>query len=388
VIGGRTLLERPSPWQRVRPLLSGFDGWLLLAVALLATIGLVAMYSAGHDHGTRFAGHARNLLIGLGLLLLVSQVPPQRLMSAAVPLYVLGLLLLVATDLFGVTRKGAQRWLDLGPIVIQPSEIMKLALPLMLAWWYARGDAHPRWRDHAGAAALLLLPFLLIASQPDLGTGLLVLSVGVFVVFFAGLPWRLVVPLLALGAAALLALLALGDTLCRPGVDWVVLKEYQKTRVCTLLEPGADPLGEGFHVLQSTIAIGSGGLWGQGFMAGTQTHLEFIPERTSDFIFATYAEEFGLAGVFVLLAAYLLLILRGLTIALEAPTAFSRLLAGALTLGVFIHVFVNIGMVSGILPVVGMTLPFVSYGGTALLTLGLSLGILMGIARSRRLMPS
>jgi len=388
MIRSRHLLDRPSAWQRLRPLLGGFDGWLLLAIALLAAIGLVAMYSAGHDHGTRFAGHARNLAIALGVLLLVSQVPPQRLMSAAVPLYVLGLALLVATDLFGITRNGAQRWLDLGPLVIQPSEIMKLALPLMLAWWYARRDAQPRWRDHAGAAALLLPPFLLIASQPDLGTGLLVLSAGVFVIFCAGLPWRLVLPALALGAAALVALLGLGDTLCRPGLDWIVLAEYQKTRVCTLLEPGADPLGAGFHVLQSTIAIGSGGLWGQGFMAGTQTHLEFIPERTSDFIFATYAEEFGLAGVFVLLAAYLLLILRGLTIALEAPTAFSRLLAAALTLGVFVHVFVNIGMVSGILPVVGMTLPFLSYGGTALLTLGLSLGILLAIARSRRLMPS
>jgi len=382
------VLDRPSAWQRLRPLLSGFDGWLLLAIALLVTIGLVAMYSAGHDHGTRFAGHARNLAIGLGVLLLVSQVPPQRLMSLAVPLYLLGLALLVATDLWGITRKGAQRWLAVGPIVIQPSEIMKLALPLMLAWWYARRDTYPRWREHAGAALLLGLPFLLIAGQPDLGTGLLVLATGAFVVFFAGLPWRLVLPALALGAAALVALLAFGDTLCRPGVDWVVLEEYQKTRVCTLLDPGADPLGSGFHVLQSTIAIGSGGLWGQGFMDGTQTHLEFIPERTSDFIFATYAEEFGLAGVFVLLAAYLLLILRGLTIALEAPTVFSRLLAGALTLGVFVHVFVNIGMVSGILPVVGMTLPFVSYGGTALLTLGLSLGILLAIARSRRLMPS
>lgn len=382
------VLDRPSAWQRLRPLFSGFDGWLLLAIALLATIGLVAMYSAGHDHGARFAGHARNLVIALGVLLLVSQVPPQRLMSAAVPLYLLGLALLVATDLFGITRKGAQRWLAIGPLVVQPSEIMKLALPLMLAWWYARHDALPRWREHAGAALLLGLPFLLIAGQPDLGTGLLVLSTGVFVIFLAGLPWRLVLPVLVLGAAALGVLLAFGDSLCRPGVDWVVLEAYQKTRVCTLLDPGADPRGAGFHVLQSTIAIGSGGLWGQGFMAGTQTHLEFIPERTSDFIFATYAEEFGLAGVFVLFAAYLLLILRGLTIALEAPTPFSRLLAGALTLGVFVHVFVNVGMVSGILPVVGMTLPFVSYGGTALLTLGLSLGILLAIARSRRLMPS
>jgi len=388
VIRARPTFDAPSPWQRLRPMLSGFDGWLALAIALLAAIGLVAMYSAGHEHGARFAGHARNLAIGLAVLLVASQVPPQRLMTAAVPLYVLGLVLLIATDLYGITRKGAQRWLDIGPTVIQPSEVMKLALPLMLAWWYARCAAPPRWRDHAVAATLLLLPFLLIASQPDLGTALLVLGAGVFVIFLAGLSWWLVLPVLALGATGLVGLLAVGGALCQPGVDWVVLETYQKTRVCTLLDPSADPRGAGFHIMQSKIAIGAGGLWGQGFMSGTQTHLAFIPERTSDFIFATLAEELGLVGVFALLSGYLLLILRGLTIALEAPTVFSRLLAGALTLSVFIHVFVNIGMVSGILPVVGMTLPFVSYGGTALLTLGLSLGILMAIARSRRLKPS
>ncbi len=381
------VIERPSPWQRLQPVLLAFDPWLLLAVALLAAAGLVAMYSAGFDHGARFSGHLRNMGVGLAVLLVVSQVPPQRLMALAVPLYVLGVALLVATLLFGVTKKGATRWLDVG-IVIQPSELMKLAVPLVLAWWFDRREGQMRAADFVVAAGLLLLPFALIVRQPDLGTSLLVLSAGLFVIFFAGLPWRLIVPVLALGAAGIVALVAFGDAMCQPEVDWKVLREYQKHRVCTLLDPASDPLGKGFHVIQGMIAIGSGGLWGKGFMNGTQTHLEFIPERTSDFIFAAVAEEFGLAGVVALLLGFGFLIVRGLAIAAEAPTVFSRLLAGAVSLTFFTYVFVNIGMVSGILPVVGVPLPFVSYGGTAMVTLGFGLGILLSIAKSRRLMQS
>lgn len=381
------VFERPPLWQRLRPVVAGFDAWLFLAAALLAAAGLVAMYSAGFDHGERFGGHARNMLIGLAVILVVAQVPPHRLMALAPPLYALGVALLVATLLFGITKKGATRWLDVG-VVIQPSELMKIATPLMLAWWFQKREGQLRAPDFAVAGLLLLLPFALVVKQPDLGTSLLILGAGLFVIFFAGLPWRLIVPVLALGAAGVVLLIAFGDTMCAPGVDWHVLREYQKQRVCTLLDPAKDPLGKGFHVIQGMIAIGSGGLWGKGFMNGTQTHLEFIPERTSDFIFAAVAEEFGLVGVIALLLGFTFLIVRGLLIAAEAPTLFARLMAGAVSLTFFTYVFVNIGMVSGILPVVGVPLPFVSYGGTAMVTLGLGLGILMSIARSQRLMQS
>ncbi|HMW24666.1 MAG TPA: rod shape-determining protein RodA [Burkholderiaceae bacterium] len=373
--------------QRLQPLFAGFDLPLMLAVALLAGCGLLAMYSAGYDHGTRFVDHARNMLLAGLILFAVAQVPPQRLMGFAVPLYSLGMLLLVATALFGITRKGATRWLNVG-LVIQPSEILKIATPLMLAWWFQRREAALRARDFVGAAALLLAPALLIAKQPDLGTAILVLSAGFFVIFFAGLSWRLIVPVALIGAIAVVALVLSEDRICQPGVDWKVLHEYQKNRICTLLDPSKDPLGKGFHIIQGMIAIGSGGVWGKGFMKGTQTHLEFIPERTTDFIFAAYAEEFGLIGFLVLVVGFAFLILRGLAISFEAPTVFSRLLAGAVTLSFFTYAMVNMGMVSGILPVVGVPLPFVSYGGTAMVMLGLSLGILMSIARAHRLMPS
>jgi rod shape determining protein RodA len=318
----------------------------------------------------------------------VAQVNPQRLQQAAVPLYVLGVVLLLAVELAGITRKGATRWLDIGVIVIQPSEMMKIAMPLMLAWWFQKREGQLRVPDFLLAGALLAVPVGLVMKQPDLGTALLILFAGVYVIFFAGLSWKLVIPALALGAVGILALVLSADRICQPGVDWPFLREYQRTRVCTLLDPTKDPLGKGFHILQGMIAIGSGGLAGKGFMQGTQTHLEFIPERTTDFIFAAFCEEFGLAGVLVLLAAFTFLIFRGLMIAADAPTVFTRLLAGAVTMGFFTYAFVNMGMVSGILPVVGVPLPFVSYGGTAMVTLGLGLGILMSIARSRRLMVS
>jgi rod shape determining protein RodA len=383
------VFDRPSVWLRLRPVFLGFDGPLVLAIALLALIGLVSMYSAGYDHGTRFVDHGRNMLLALAVLFVVAQVPPQRLQQLAVPLYVAGVLLLIVTALpgLGITKKGATRWLNVG-IVIQPSEVLKIAMPLMLAWWFQKREGQVSLSDFLVAGVLLALPVGLVMKQPDLGTALLILFAGLYVIFFAGLSWRLVLPVLGVGAVGIIAIIIAEPVICQPGMDWPFLREYQQHRVCTLLDPTKDPLGKGFHILQGMIAIGSGGLAGKGFMQGTQTHLEFIPERTTDFIFAAFSEEFGLAGVVTLLLAFTFLIFRGLWIAAEAPTVFTRLLAGAVTLSFFTYAFVNMGMVSGILPVVGVPLPFISYGGTAMVTLGLGLGILMSIARSRRLMQS
>jgi len=383
-----SVYEQPSAWQRIKPVLFGFDGLLSFGIVLLAAFGLVTMYSAGFDHGTRFVDHGRNMLIALVILWAVSQVPPQRLMALAVPIYTVGIILLIATALFGISKKGATRWLHIGVTVIQPSEILKLATPLMLAWWFQTCEGRMRFAEWAVAALILLLPFGLVAKQPDLGTAILILSAGLYVLFFAGLSWKLIVPVMLAGGAAIVALIVSEPTICQPGVNWPLLKDYQQQRVCTLLDPSKDPLGKGFHILQGMIAIGSGGVTGKGFMQGTQTHLEFIPERTTDFIFAAFSEEFGLVGTIGLLLAFTFLIFRGLFIAAEAPTLFARLLAGSITLSIFTYVFVNMGMVSGILPVVGIPLPFVSYGGTAMVTMGLALGMLMSISRSRRLMQS
>ena len=381
------VFEQPTLWQRVRPMFSGFDGMLVVVVALLAAAGLITMYSAGFDHGTRFVDHGRNMLLAVIIMFVVAQIPPQKLMGLAVPLYTVGVALLVATALFGITKKGATRWLNVG-MVIQPSEILKIAMPMMLAWWFQKREGRLHAPDFVIAGLLLLVPVGLVVKQPDLGTAILILSAGIYVIFFAGLSWKLIIPVLALGAAGIIALIISQDRLCEPGVPWPMLREYQKHRVCTLLDPTTDPLGKGFHIIQGMIAIGSGGVTGKGFMNGTQTHLEFIPERTTDFIFAAFGEEFGLLGVIGLLIGFALLILRGLMIAAEAPTVFARLLAGAVTLSFFTYAFVNMGMVSGVLPVVGVPLPFISYGGTAMVTLGLGLGLLMSIARSRTLMQS
>jgi rod shape determining protein RodA len=379
----------PPLWHRLKPAFTGFDVLLSVAVVLLAVAGLVTMYSAGFDHGTRFADHGRNMLLALLVLFVVAQVPPQTLMKLAIPLYVVGVVLLVMTALpgLGVTKKGATRWLNVG-VVIQPSEILKIAMPLMLAWWFQRREGQLRVLDFVIAIALLMVPVGLIVKQPDLGTAILVLSAGLYVIFFAGLSWRLIIPVLIVGALAITAIVVSEDRICQPDVKWPMLREYQKNRVCTLLDPTTDPLGKGFHIIQGEIAIGSGGTTGKGFMKGTQTHLEFIPERTTDFIFAAFSEEFGLAGGVALMLGFVFLIFRGLMIAAEAPTVFTRLLAGAITLSFFTYAFVNMGMVSGILPVVGVPLPFISYGGTAMVTLGLGLGILMSIAKNRRLVQT
>jgi rod shape determining protein RodA len=289
--------------------------------------------------------------------------------------------------IFGITKKGARRWLNVG-IVIQPSEILKIAMPLMLAWWFQKREGQLRPLDFLVAGLLLMVPVGLIMRQPDLGTALLVLSTGVAVLFFAGLSWRLILPPVVLGLIGIILLVMFETQLCADGVDWKVLHEYQRQRVCTLLDPERDPLGKGFHIIQGMIAIGSGGFWGKGFMQGTQTHLEFIPERTTDFIFAAFSEEFGLVGTLLLISAFFFLVFRGLVIAREAPTLFTRLLAGSISMIFFTYAFVNMGMVSGILPVVGVPLPFISYGGTAMVTLGLGLGILMSIAKAKRLVQT
>ena len=381
------VFDKPSLLRRVAPWAEGFDGPLAFAVFLLASAGLLIMYSSGYDHGTRFMDHGRNMLIAGAIMFVVAQIPPQRLMAFAVPLYVVGVALLVAVAVFGLTKKGAKRWINLG-VVIQPSEIMKIAMPLMLAWWFQKREGQLRPLDFLAAIFFLALPVGLIMKQPDLGTSLLVLAAGLAVIFFAGLSWRLIVPPVLLGLVGIALVIWFEPQLCADGMRWPVLHDYQQQRICTLLDPSRDPLGKGFHIIQGMIAIGSGGFFGKGFMAGTQTHLEFIPERTTDFIFAAYSEEFGLLGNLMLIGAFVFLILRGLAIALEAPTLFARLLAGAVSMIFFTYAFVNMGMVSGILPVVGVPLPFISYGGTAMVTLGLALGILMSIAKSKRLIQS
>ena len=381
------VFEKPPLTQRLAPMLQGFDGPLAFAVFLLACAGLLTMYSSGFDHGTRFADHSRNMLLAGVIMFVVAQVPPQRLMSFAVPLYLLGVSLLVAVAIFGITKKGARRWINVG-IVIQPSEILKIATPLMLAWWFQKREGQMRPLDFLVAGILLAIPVGLIVKQPDLGTSILVMVAGLSVIFFAGLSWKLIAPPVVLGIVAGVLLIVFEDQLCAAGVRWPILHDYQQQRICTLLDPGKDPLGKGFHIIQGMIAIGSGGLFGKGFMQGTQTHLEFIPERTTDFIFAAFSEEFGLVGNLCLIAGFLFLVLRGLAIALEASTVFSRLLAGAITMIFFTYAFVNMGMVSGILPVVGVPLPFISYGGTAMVTLGMGLGILMSISKAKRLVQS
>jgi rod shape determining protein RodA len=350
-------------------LIAPIDGPLMAFSGLLLLVALIAMGSASPE---RMTAQLVNLGVALAVMRVAAQIPPQRLMHLALPVYLFGILLLVAVALFGDISKGARRWLNLGFMRIQPSELMKIAMPLMLAWYFQKHEALLRLRDYAVAALLLLIPVALIARQPDLGTAILVFSAGFFVIFFAGLPWKMMIGLgVAAAAAAPFA--------------WNLLHDYQRHRILTLLDPEKDPLGKGFHIIQSTIAIGSGGVLGKGWGKGTQAQLEFIPERHTDFIFAVYSEEFGLLGNLLLLVLYSLLIGRGLMIAANAATLFARLLAGAVTLIFFTYAFVNMGMVSGILPVVGVPLPFVSYGGTALVTLSLGIGILMSIHKNRML---
>lgn len=360
-----------------------FDWPLLFVLMLMTFMGLLIMHSAVGDTDWRFADQARNFVLAFIALWVVALTPPRWLMKLTPLLYVFGVVLLLGVEFFGETSKGATRWLDLGVVRIQPSEMLKITVPMMLAWYFHRNEGKFRFIDFIVAVILLLIPFLLIVRQPDLGTALLVFMSGFFVIYFAGLSFKLLIPLALAGVVGLGTLVYFETDICQPGIDWVVLHEYQKNRVCTLLDPGSDPLGKGFHTIQSMIAIGSGGVYGKGYMDGTQTHLDFIPERTTDFVFAVYAEEFGLYGGVLLLVLYFLLIGRGLVITAGATTQFGRLLGGALAMMLFVYVFVNIGMVTGILPVVGVPLPFMSYGGTALLTLGVACGLLMSISKHR-----
>jgi rod shape determining protein RodA len=359
-------------WQRFT---GNIDGTLLAIVALIVTLGMITLYSATDENQARMTAQLVNLGIALAAMWIVAQVPTQTLLRSAVPVYLIGLALLVAVAVGGDVVNGARRWLHVGVTRIQPSEMMKIAMPLMLAWYFHRRSATLNLGDYLIAAVLLVVPTALIIRQPDLGTALLVLATGCYVIFLAGLSWRIIVGL-AVAVAASLPLV------------WTMMHGYQKRRILTLLDPSQDPLGAGYHTIQATIAVGSGGIEGKGWLNGTQTHLEFIPERHTDFIFAVFSEEFGLIGATLLIVLYAALIARGLMIAANAPTPFARLLAGGVTLIFFTYAFVNMGMVSGILPVVGVPLPFISYGGTALVTLFLGVGILMSVARERKLVQT
>lgn len=363
-------------WRRwIQPYIDIFDRPLLTILILLSLMSLGTMFSSAYDFPGRMEGHVRNFLLAALVMWAVALCTPVTLMRAALPIYLVGVILLVLVEVAGVTKKGATRWLDIGLLNIQPSEIMKIGLPLLLAWYFHKREAVLQWKDFAVASLLLAIPTVLILKQPDLGTAILVFSSGFAVIFFAGLSWKI---LAGLGAAGLASL----------PLVWTLMHDYQRQRVLTLLDPTSDPLGKGFHIIQSTVAIGSGGVLGKGWMQGTQTHLEFIPERTTDFIFSVYAEEFGLLGNVLLLLVYLALILRGFMIASHAGTLFGRLLAGAVTLIFFMYAFVNMGMVSGLLPVVGVPLPFMSYGGTAMITLAIGCGILMTVQRHRHLVQA
>lgn len=360
----------------IKALVDHIDGPLLLGVLMLTGVGLVVLFSAsGGDGYDKLYSQLRNLSFAMVALWVVANIPPQHLMRLAVPMYTTGLILLIGVALIGDVRMGARRWLNLGVMSIQPSELMKVAIPLTLAWYFHRHEASLRIQDFGFAAVLLLLPVALILKQPDLGTALLISASGFFVLFLAGLSWRFLIAIVVGGAASL-------------PVAWHFMHDYQRRRILTLLDPSSDPLGAGYHIIQSTIAIGSGGTVGKGWLKGTQGHLDFLPERTTDFIFAVFGEEFGLVGNLILLVLYLIIIGRGLIIAANAGSLFGRLLAGAVTLTFFTYAFVNMGMVSGILPVVGVPLPLVSYGGTSMVTMMVGFGILMSVATHRKLVAT
>jgi rod shape determining protein RodA len=345
----------------------------LFAIAMtIVGVGLVTLFSATDQSLARIDNQLASLALAMALMWIVANVPPQTIARVAVPLYALGVVLLIGVALFGVVVNGSRRWLNLGFARIQPSELMKIALPLMLAWYFQRFEGRIGWKDFALAAMLIVVPFYLIKRQPDLGTSLLIAASGFYVLFLAGLSWKIMAGLGALGAAA-------------APLVWSHLQGYQRERILTFLDPARDPLGTGYHSSQASIALGSGGVVGKGWLNGTQTHLDFLPERHTDFIFAVFGEEFGLIGNAVLLLLYLLLIGRGAVIAANASTLFARLIAGAVTLMFFTYAFVNMGMVSGVLPVVGVPLPFMSYGGTALVSLFIGIGILMSVQAHRKL---
>jgi rod shape determining protein RodA len=368
-------------------LFSGLDRQLGLILLGLAATGFFTFLSSSQNTPALITDELRNLALSFAVMWVVSRVPPKWLEMAAVWIYSIGIALLIAVAVFGLIKKGARRWINLG-IVIQPSELMKIAMPLMLAWYFHKREGIQNAWDYAVAAIILAIPVFLIARQPDLGTALLVFAAGLYVIILAGLPWKWILPFIALGVIGILLIIIFGSTICAQDVIWPLVHNYQKNRICTLLDPSSDPLGKGFHTIQSMIAIGSGGFFGKGWFQGTQAHLEFIPEKHTDFVFAVFSEEFGFIGNLVLLGLFFALIKRGLAISASAPNLFTRLLGASVTMIFFTYAFVNIGMVSGLLPVVGVPLPFISYGGTALVTLGFGAGILMSIHRHRRLVQS
>ncbi|HEX9302220.1 MAG TPA: rod shape-determining protein RodA [Casimicrobiaceae bacterium] len=348
------------------------DSFLFGIAMAIAGIGLVTLFSAVDQSVARMSSQATSLAFALLLMWVVANIPPQTIARAAVPLYTVAVVMLIGVAFFGTTVNGSKRWLNLGLARFQPSELMKIALPLMLAWYFQKFEGRIGWKDFALTGVLIAVPVWLIKRQPDLGTALLIGASGFYVLYLAGLSWKIIVGLAALGTAA-------------APLVWSHLHDYQRERILTFIDPTRDPLGAGYHSSQASIALGSGGVVGKGWLNGTQTHLDFLPEKHTDFVFAVFGEEFGLVGAVVLLVLYLLLIGRGMMITANASTMFARLMAGTVTLMFFTYAFVNMGMVSGVLPVVGVPLPLISYGGTALISLFIGLGILMSVQAHRKL---
>ena len=362
------MISDNHPFKRIQQImLDPIDKWMILAMLIIYVMSLFLLYSADGQEFVQLEKKTLHTFIGFLLLWGLARIKPQILASLALPAYIGGVVLLVAVELFGVTVNGSTRWLDLGPVRIQPSEIMKIGLPMMVAWYFQRYDTDLRWYHYLGAIGIIMVPVALILKQPDLGTATLIMASGLFVVFFAGLSWRVLLVTVIAAIAAMPLMWEYG------------MHDYQRTRVLTLLDPTKDPLGAGYHILQSMIAIGSGGVWGKGWLNGTQTHLDYIPESTTDFIFAVFGEEFGLVGNVILVILYVFIVTRGLIISARARTLYERTIAAAFTMTFFCYAFVNMGMVSGILPVVGVPLPLVSYGGTATLSIMIMLGMLMSI---------
>ena len=361
--------------QFLQSIFKHIDAFLMACLLFTLLVGLFVLYSASGQSFERVSAQLVNIAVALSLMWFAANIQPQHLERIAPPLYILGVILLILVEIFGHVSHGAQRWLDIGIIKIQPSEIMRIAVPMMLAWFFAKREASPSITDFAIAALILLIPVGMIMKQPDLGTALLISASGFFVIFLAGLSWKFIVG----GAVTIGGLLP---------IFWSMLHDYQRRRIEILIDPTQDPLGAGYHTIQATIALGSGGVTGKGWLNGTQAQLDFLPERTTDFIFAVFGEEFGLAGNLILLTLFSLIIVRGLVIAAQAKSTFTRLLAASITLTFFTYGFVNMGMVSGILPVVGVPLPLISYGGTSMVTLLLGFGILMSIQTHKKLVAS
>ena len=365
-------MTRRQLWQL---LTAHIDRPLMLGISMLLLTSLLVLYSADNASWSQPLNQMRNIVVALTGMWLVAKLPLHYLMRTAVPIYVLGLILLIGVALFGEISHGARRWLHLGVATIQPSELMKIGVPLMMAWYFEKNEATLTLKNYFIATLLLIVPVALIARQPDLGTALLISASGFYVLFLAGLSWRVI-------GGMFVASLASAPVL------WSVLHDYQRHRILMLFDPSQDALGNGYHTIQATIAVGSGGILGKGYLNGTQTHLDFLPERTTDFIFAVFSEEFGLLGNLILLSMYAFVVMRGFVITGNASTYFTRLMAGSITLTFATYAFVNMGMVSGILPVVGVPLPLISYGGTSMLTLLLGFGMLMSIETHKKLVKT